>query len=96
MQRNSSARYNGARFPAPRPPAPQPGPWDAPTAAFLADCRMYASMRADGPTIRFYEQMKAQARSTLPHLPAHQWTRLMDEVARICGVVGLAEAPHAQ
>ena len=67
-------------------PRPATGPWDAPTAAFLADVRMYASMRADGPSHRFYEQMKAQARSTLPHLSSSQWARLMDEVARICGV----------
>ncbi len=43
-------------------------------------------MRTGGSDAVFYEQMKAQARSSFPHLPGHQWNRLIAEVARICGV----------
>lgn len=82
MRSNASARQS-YRLPAKKP---NPGPWDAPTAAFLSDVRRFSFMRTGGSDAVFYEQMKAQARSTFPHLPGHQWDRLIDEVARICGV----------
>lgn len=82
MRSNASARQNYR----PTPPRPHAGPWDAPTAAFLSDVRRFSFMRTGGSDAVFYEQMKAQARSTFPHLPGHQWDRLIDEVARICGV----------
>ena len=70
-----------------RHPAPKPSPgWDAPQSEFLSQVRRFAFMRTSGPSHAFYEQMKAQARSSFPYLPGHQWNRLVDEVARICGV----------
>jgi len=62
----------------------RPDQWDAPTAEFLSQVRRFALMRSDGPSHAFYEQMKAQARSACPHLPGHEWDRLMDEVEKIC------------
>ena len=85
MQGNPGARHNGQRYPAPTP-KPSPGPWDAPTAEFLSQVRRFAFMRTGGPSLAFYEQMKQQARSACPHLRSHEWARLMDEVAKICGV----------
>jgi hypothetical protein len=85
MQGNPGARHNGQRYPDPSP-KPAPTPWDAPTAAFLADVRRYAFMRSGPPSHQFFEQMKSQARSACPHLPGHMWARLMGEVAKICGV----------
>lgn len=81
---HGNQRAHGRPYPAPAP-KPSPG-WDAPTAAFLSDVRRFSFMRTGGSDAVFYEQMKAQARSTFPHLPGHQWNRLIAEVARICGV----------
>lgn len=64
----------------------KPDLWDAPQSEFLSQVRRFSFMRTGGSDAVFYEQMKAQARSSFPRLPGHQWNRLIDEVARICGV----------
>jgi hypothetical protein len=60
--------------------------WDVPQAEFLSQVRRYAALRTERHGMRFYEAMKAQALAEFPHLPGHQWNRLMDEIARICDV----------